>query len=59
MKITLEPTTQPYSTISVKVLDDDLDIYDMWDKLIKPALLAFGYPEKTINKLNEPNTNSN
>jgi len=55
MKIKLETThSEPkYSnSVEVSVNHDDLNIYEIWDEIIVPALLAFGFGESTIEKLN-------
>ena len=53
MKIRLEAEGH---NAEIEVLCDDLDINDVWQDLIRPALLAFGYQEKTVDSLtNETN----
>jgi hypothetical protein len=55
MKIILMPTvtlgrsidtTAP--TIEIVVPSDDLNLDDALDRLVKPALLAFGYPSERV-----------
>ena len=48
MKIRLEAEGH---NAEIEVLCDDLDINDVWQDLIRPALLAFGYQEKTVDGL--------
>lgn len=44
-----------YGTHSVELenKNDDLNIFDMWDDILKPLLLAIGYQEGSINELME------
>jgi hypothetical protein len=51
MKITIEPTDDQsnkkkmikYPIVSICVPDDDLELPDVLDMLVEPALRAFGY----------------
>lgn len=48
MKIRLEATDH---NAEIEVSHDDLDIHDVWDELIRPALIAFGFAVKTVDSL--------
>ena len=48
MKIRLEAEGH---NAEIEVLCDDLDINDVWQDLIRPVLLAFGYQEETVDSL--------
>lgn len=39
-----------YSSVSIEVEKDDLDIIELIDDLLKPALRATGYTQETIEK---------
>ena len=57
MKIRLETTnSEPqYShAVEITVKDDNLDIHQLWDDVIVPALLGFGFHQETINQINQP-----
>lgn len=54
MKITLETTqSEPKYSHSVQITTngDDLNIYHVWDDLIVPALLGFGFGQSSIDEL--------
>jgi len=63
MRITLEETEQdnincPNRIVMVEYQTDEMDIYEFYENLIKPALLAMTFTEQTIenafeNKLEE------
>jgi len=63
MKITIQPTGR-YNpnginncTVTVELPDDDLNITDVINELIKPALVAWGFNSMTVNDaLNLPDT---
>lgn len=61
MRITIEPTNEPNgipnqtnSKVIIESQYDDLDIYDVWD-LIRGALIAYGFSESTVDKIEEIN----
>ena len=55
MKITLEPTDSEnfgtYSKVVISVDNDDLEIRELWDSLIEPAILATTYHPGSIEDL--------
>lgn len=51
MKITLEGTDEQPTVASVSVPHDDLTITQVWDGLIKPVLLAYGFSNETVDDL--------
>ena len=55
MKITLEPTDSDnfgtYNKVVISVENDDLDIRELWDILIEPAILASTYQPESIESL--------
>lgn len=55
MKITLEPTDSEnfgtYNKVVISVENDDLDIRELWDSLIEPAILASTYQPESIESL--------
>lgn len=57
MKITIEPTQdqEPFEVkhrkVSVAIDDDDIDIHDFIEDLLKPALLAVGYGKKIVQQI--------
>lgn len=63
MRITLQETEQddincPSRKVMVEYHTDEMDIYEFYENLIKPALLAMTFTEQTIenafeNKLEE------
>lgn len=51
MKITIEQThNSGYSKVIIENEDDYLDLEELMQILIKPALLAWGYQPDSINK---------
>ena len=57
MKIRLETThSEPkYShAVEIAVGNDDLNIHELWQDVIVPALLGYGYQQETINEINQP-----
>lgn len=42
--------TTEYGTVSVEVNKTDLNMYDLIQEVIKPALLASGYAPNTVNE---------
>jgi len=59
MKITLESTKQLKSDgtrVQIEVSNDYLTIVDMWDSLIKPMLVAYGFSEKLVDELVSPDS---
>lgn len=57
MKITIEPTQEQeafeakHKIVTVAVDDDDLNIYDFLEELLKPALLAVGFSKKLVRRI--------
>ena len=47
-KITIESL---YNTVSVEVPQVDLDINEIWEDVLRPALLAHGFVEYTVDSL--------
>ena len=52
----MKPKTTASITIHGKKITieherDDLDIYEIWEEIIKPLLLATGYTETTVNRI--------
>ena len=57
MKLRLETTnSEPlYShAVEITVHNDDLDIHRLWEDVIVPALLGYGFDELTIDEINQP-----
>jgi NAD(P)H-hydrate repair Nnr-like enzyme with NAD(P)H-hydrate epimerase domain len=57
MKLRLETThSEPkYShAVEITVQQDDLNIHDLWQDVIVPALLGFGFQQETIDQINQP-----
>jgi hypothetical protein len=57
MKIRLETThSEPkYShAVEIAVGNDDLNIHELWQDVIVPALLGYGYQQSTIEEINQP-----
>jgi hypothetical protein len=57
MKIRLETThSDPkYShAVEIAVGNDDLNIHELWQDVIVPALLGYGYQQSTIEEINQP-----
>ena len=50
MKIILEQPSYARQ-VTIEVGSDDLTIGEVWEDLIKPALLALGYHPKTVDEL--------
>lgn len=51
MKITLETTIyKPSTKATVEVDADDLDIYQVFEQLIIPALKGYGFGDESISK---------
>lgn len=53
MKITIEPTEHDsgYPTVTISVQGDDLMLDNAINELIVPALLAWGYHQKSIDEV--------
>jgi hypothetical protein len=47
-RLTLE---NRYGTHSSLVYDQDMNIYDIWESLIRPVLLSAGYHPNTVDSL--------
>jgi len=57
MKIRLETThldPQWYHSVEITVPRDDLDIHEVWEDLIVPALLGYGFLQSSIDTINQP-----
>jgi len=57
MKIRLETThSEPkYShAVEITVGSDDLNIHELWQDVIVPVLLGFGFQQETIEEINHP-----
>jgi len=57
MKILLETTnSEPqYShSVQITVQQDDLNIHQLWEDVIVPALLGYGFQQVTIDQINQP-----
>jgi len=57
MKIRLETTdSEPkYShAVEITVDNDHLNIHQLWEDVIVPALLGFGFQQETIDQINQP-----
>jgi hypothetical protein len=54
MRITIEPTLPGtpgyYVSVQIEVRNDDLDLSEMLEQLVVPALRAIGYAEETIER---------
>ena len=58
MRITLEETEQndiiyPNRKVMIEYQTDDMDIHEFYENLIKPALVAMTFSEKTIEDVFE------
>ena len=54
MKITLEGTEfQKGKKIVIETGNDDHNIWEVYEQLIRPALIAWGYGEGTVDRLTE------
>jgi len=52
VKIRLEPTdVEDYPTIEISIPTDDCTINVMWDDVIRPLLLAWGFSAETVDGL--------
>lgn len=53
MKIIIKPTihVKEYSSVEIEFPSDDMSISDIFDNLIRPALLGIGYNPKSIDSL--------
>jgi hypothetical protein len=51
MKITFEATGQNIRRVEITVGGDDLIITEVWEDLIRPALLAYGYHPTSVDSL--------
>lgn len=53
MKIKIESTTKDAHSHSAEIetTADDLDIHEVWDELIRPLLIAYGYSQKGVDSL--------
>ena len=57
MKIRLETTNTDtlYShSVEITVQHDDLNIHQLWEDVIVPALLGFGFAKSSIDEINKP-----
>ena len=53
MKIRLEAKKH---NAEIEVAHDDLNVYDVWQSLIRPALIAFGFTVETVDSLVDDET---
>jgi len=56
MKITVESTVSEikYSrSVQITTDRDDLNIYEVWEDMIVPALLAYGFGQGSIDQINK------
>ena len=53
MKITLEPTeaVDTFPTVSIAIAGDHQTIEVVWFDLVRPALMAWGFTEQTLDDL--------
>jgi hypothetical protein len=53
MKIILEETNQNQKNrkVLIETPDNNLNIFDVWELLLEPSLLGFGFNSETISKL--------
>lgn len=51
MKITLEQTNNKKHSATIETESDDLDIWEVWEELIRPLLLAFEYQPDSVDGL--------
>ena len=57
MKIRIETTnSDPQYTHSIEIAvdHDDLNIHQVWEDIIVPALLGFGFQQSSIDEINQP-----
>lgn len=57
MKIRIETTNSDpkYShSVEITVQRDDLNIHELWDDVIVPALLGYGFQQSSIDEVNQP-----
>jgi hypothetical protein len=57
MKIRLETThSDPkYShAVEIAVGSDDLNIHELWQDVLVPALLGYGFQQTSIDEINQP-----
>jgi hypothetical protein len=57
MKIRLETThSEPkYShAVEITVHQDSHNIHELWEDVLVPALLGFGFQQETIDQINQP-----
>jgi hypothetical protein len=57
MKIRLETThSDPKDSHAVEIAvgNDYLNIHELWQNVIVPALLGYGYQQSTIDQINQP-----
>ena len=51
MSTTNMSLTTENGTVTISVNKDDMTLFDLFDQVIKPLLLAAGYSEASINEL--------
>jgi hypothetical protein len=53
MKITLESTQSTYTDnrVTVSSGSDDLDIFEVAQSILRPALLAYGFAPESVNEI--------
>lgn len=57
MKIRLETTNSDpkYShSVEITMQQDELNIHQVWEDIIVPALLGFGFSQTSIDEINQP-----
>ena len=57
MKIRLETTNsepQYRHAVEITVDNDNLIIHQVWEDVIVPALLGFGFQQESIDQINQP-----
>lgn len=54
MKITIENTEKDIRRVEISIDGDHLTLTQVWEDLLRPALLAYGFHPASVDSINEP-----
>lgn len=54
MKITIENTEKDIRRVEIGIAGDHLTMTQVWEDLLRPALLAYGFHPTSVDSINKP-----
>ena len=54
MKITIEDTETDIRRVEISIARDHLTVTQVWEDLLRPALIAYGFHPTSVDSINEP-----